>query len=56
MCQDVGDANLILLVEEWESRDALGLHLGTARFKELTDQMVPMHAGEPEYRTCLVTG
>jgi quinol monooxygenase YgiN len=56
VCQDVGDGNLVLLVEEWETREALGLHLGTATFRELTDQMVPMHAGEPEYRTCTVTG
>ena len=56
VCQDVSDGNTILLVEEWENREALFAHMAQPIFKELTNQASVLHAREPEYRTCLVAG
>jgi quinol monooxygenase YgiN len=45
--RDVDDPDVLLIIEEWESRDAYESHLKQPHLQQLNETMVPLFAGVP---------
>lgn len=45
--RDVDDPDVLLVIEQWESREAYDSHLKQSHLQELNETMVPLFAGVP---------
>src|SRR5215213_9816963 len=51
LCQDIDDPNRLLLVEEWDSKEAFtGPHMQTLHMQAFLQRAQAFLAGEPEFR------
>ena len=48
VCRSQADPNELLVLEEWESREALDTHMATPSFKAFVARIGSALAGEPE--------
>jgi len=50
--QDVKDPNVLVIIEEWESQEALDRHMASEHFKRLIPQMNELRERPSEVNIC----
>lgn len=52
MYQDEKEPNVLIMLEEWESMDALNRHMSSEHFKTIVSQMIEYMAKKSEINIC----